>query len=498
MGCKFSSKDKADEDEQITSNLTANQHENPITKESEVKFKVSELIGEKKGNIEDFYVFEKILGEGAFGKVKLSKHKATGLQRAVKIISKANMSKAEENSLRNEIEILRNLDHPHILKVYEYFSDKNNIYIVTEYCSGGELFDRIVKAGSLSEKKAAGVMNQILLAINYCHKHDIVHRDLKPENILYDTKDENSSLKIIDFGTSAIFNSKTKLKEHVGTAYYVAPEVLKEKYDNKCDLWSCGVILYILLSGFPPFRGDSDDEILDNVEKGTYNLDEPELASVSKDAKNFIKKLLTYNPEKRISAQDALQDPWLKKHNELSDEPLMNKTLMNMKTFRAGRKIQLATWSFFTNFLTMNEEKEELLKVFKSLDTNGDGQLTREELLHGYTLKMGETQAKEIVDEIMKNADIDQNGRIEYNEFLMISINREKMLSKDKLVSAFKLFDEDGNGYISLNEFRSIFCKDEKIPIKVWEEMISAIDENKDGKVSCEEFVEMMKKLLTL
>ncbi len=193
-------------------------------------FQASELVGEKKGNILESYTFEKNLGSGAFGEVKRAKHKLTGIVRAIKIIKKSGMSESEIQDLKNEIEILRKLvsffslilspyyqDHPHILRIFEYYADKNSIYLVTEFCSGGELFERIVEAGFFSEKRASKIMYQILLAINYCHKNNVVHRDLKPENILYETKDPESPLKIIDFGTAGVINPNKKLDENVGT-----------------------------------------------------------------------------------------------------------------------------------------------------------------------------------------------------------------------------------------------------------------------------------------
>ena len=198
-------------------------------------------------------------------------HKATGAIRAVKIMRKNKIQKSDWTRLRYEIDILKNLDHPNILRLYETIEDNNSIYLVTEICEGGELFDEILARNRFEEKDAAPIMKQLLSAINYCHKKNVCHRDLKPENVLLDSKDKQT-IKVIDFGTSQVFANEEKMELVLGTAYYIAPEILSGKYDEKCDMWSIGVILYILLSGEPPFSGTTDADIIAKVKKGKYNF----------------------------------------------------------------------------------------------------------------------------------------------------------------------------------------------------------------------------------
>lgn len=183
------------------------------------------------------------------------------------MIDKSHITQPESVRLRYEIDILKNLTHPNILRLFEVFEDKKNIYLVTEYCQGGELFDEIINRGKFEEKDAANIIKQVLSAISYCHNQNVCHRDLKPENILIDDKDRNT-IKLIDFGTSQVFGGDEKMQLVLGTAYYIAPEVLEGNYDEKCDIWSIGVILYILLSGTPPFPGANDEEIMAKVKKG--------------------------------------------------------------------------------------------------------------------------------------------------------------------------------------------------------------------------------------
>ena len=215
--------------------------------------------------------------------------------------------------LKNEIAVLKDLDHPNIVKMYEFLEDEKRIYIVTEICKGGELFDEILNRSKFDEADASVVMKQLLYAINYCHKKKIVHRDLKPENMLLEQDRDLEKIKVVDFGTSLSFDESRNLDEKLGTAYYIAPEVIKKKYNEKCDLWSCGVIMYILISGEPPFndpRADND-AIMKKVEIGKYDLSSGIWKTVSKEAKDLVKKLLTYDPSERINAEDALKHPWI-------------------------------------------------------------------------------------------------------------------------------------------------------------------------------------------
>ena len=292
------------------------------------------IVSESHKQPSDDYKRVKFLGEGSYAAVYCVENKITGAKHAMKIIDKASSCSDEtDKEIFNEINILRTLDHPNILKIFEFYSTKESYSIVTELCKGGELFQEIVDKGPFSEIYSAYVMFQILSAINYCHGMKIVHRDLKPENILIVERDKNNfpRVKIADFGTSKMFEKGVVQKKLVGSSYYIAPEVLKKHYDEKCDIWSCGVIMYILLSGRPPFAGDNDREIMDKVAKGKYDLETSPFDKLSGSAKDLIKKLLIMDPKKRISAQDSLLHPWFKENkskelfNQIKDESTLKK-----------------------------------------------------------------------------------------------------------------------------------------------------------------------------
>jgi len=263
-------------------------------------------------NIEERYELGKILGRGAFSVVKSGISKTTKKKCAVKCISKKLIDKKEMTLLEREIDIMRKLRHPHIIQLIEVVDTPDTLYLALEYASGGELFDAIVNRGSYSETDAAKLIKQILEAILYIHNHGIAHRDLKPENLLLSNENgEPEHVKIADFGLSKEFGVE-QMATSCGTPDYVAPEVLSgEIYDKEVDIWSIGVITYVLLCGFPPFYGETQKELFENILTGNYDFPNPEWAGVSDDAKNFIKKMLVVNPEKRYTAEQCLKDKWL-------------------------------------------------------------------------------------------------------------------------------------------------------------------------------------------
>ncbi len=221
---------------------------------------------------------------------------------AIKSILKSKVNRVE--ILKREIEILAQVDHENIIKLIEVHEDVKYLHLITELCTGGELFDRIIaksesEEGHFEEKHAAQLTASILDAIAYCHERQIVHRDLKPENFLFVSEDENAPIKIIDFGLSRHDTTDGVMRTKVGTPYYVAPEVLKKNYTKSCDMWSIAVITYILLCGYPPFYGDSDNEIFDSVRAGKFDFPSPEWDTISDDAKDFICSLLKMNPSER-------------------------------------------------------------------------------------------------------------------------------------------------------------------------------------------------------
>ncbi len=461
--------------------------------DNKIKISKGNFVNFKKGMIENDYIIGEECGSGAFATVRKVKSRSTGQVRALKIIKKSKNQDSARMYL--EVEILKKLIHPNIMQIFEFYEDKKNFYIITEICEGGELFDQIVRKGSFNEDEAANVVKQILSAVNYIHSNSIVHRDLKPENILLDTV-KNNIIKIIDWGTARFFEKNKKMNKVSGTPYYIAPEVLFEKYDEKCDVWSIGIIMYILLCGYPPFNGDNDNEILNKIKVGKFVFPAEEWANVSEEAKDLISCMLRFNPAERLSAAQCLVHPWFQDHlGKKVDAMLSTRCLENMKKFHAERKLQQAALTYIVNHLLSKEEKNEMLELFQSFDKNGDGVLSKEEIFEGYKASLGEIEARKECERIMSEIDIDKSGTIDYNEFLIAATNRQYVLNKEKLEQTFKMFDKDGNGSISMDEIRSILGNS-FTDQKALEAIIKECDTNGDGEISMSEFKEMMNKIL--
>ena len=459
--------------------------------------KKENLIIHKTHNISKEYILGKTLRKGDFSHVRLAIHKDTKQDRAVKIIQK---KKVDMKRLLAEISIVSKLSHPSIMEVYEVFEDTKKVYIVSEYCKGGELFDIISKKRNFSEKEACIIMEQLLSGICYSHKNGIVHRDLKSENILLEDKSRNLEIKIVDWGYATQMKQRERLHEMDGISYYIAPEVLEGDYDEKCDIWSCGVILYILLCGYAPFYGENDKEIYNQVLKGEYDFPKEEWQHVSEEAKNLVQKMLEKDTQKRITALDALQDKWFKinKQKKTSNKLLAKNVLKNMKKFKKNKKFEKATMSFIVNQLVLKEERKDLEKQFKEWDKNGDGVLSRDEIIEGYKKTYGFVDEGEI-DNMISSIDLDGNGVIDYNEFLTCTMNKEKILNNDNLEICFKAFDSDNSGKISLDEISAIFNSGDKEKInkeelEVFKKIIKDADENGDGEISFKEFKDLMRK----
>lgn len=449
-------------------------------RQQHINFKQEDFIFESSGKVEDNYFFIKPpLGSGMFGTVYKAKHKKTGVMRAIKRIKKEARSQNCFDALLKDVDIVKTLDHPNIIKVYEYYQDEGWIYIVSELCTGGELFEEILKEKNFSEKKAAELMRQMLSAIAYCHEKKLVHCDLKPENIIFESPANNNLVKIIDFGNSAFCEGDNKLTNRFGSVYYVAPEVLMGSYTEKCDVWSLGVIMFLILSGKPPFNGVNDQIILKKVYEGKYSMDGPEWQEISEDAKDLIRRMLTLDYGKRASAKECLDHRWIKDIGKVADIklslPIGRRALRNLKTFKAESKMQEAIMYFIVNQLMNKDEKEDLMSAFMALDVDNDGKLTREDLIKAYT-KVGEDPetVSQLVDSIVQNIDKSDKGFIDYTEYMTASLSKRRMFSEDRLTAAFKLFDEEERGFITTDDIKALLNKGafSQVDESLWNNMI--------------------------
>jgi calcium-dependent protein kinase len=456
----------------------------------------AQFIMDNGGKIQEFYNMEKKkLGEGSYGSVCRAKNLSTGAIRAVKTIPKSQMKNIER--FKQEIAIMKMMDHPNIIKLFETFEDHRNIYLVMELCSGGELFDKIIESGHFSEVQAAILMQQIIRAIYYMHENRVCHRDLKPENFLFMTKDsiEKNLLKIIDFGLSCKFEAGAVLTTKAGTPYYVAPQVLAGKYDQLSDLWSCGVIMYVMLCGYPPFFGETDAEVLSKVRLGNFSFNAADWKNISEDAKNLIRMLLKMNPRDRYTAEQALNHEWIKNKAPKSQGVSLQQGFVdNLRGFRSQNKLKKAALHIIAGQLNEDQIKS-LRETFMALDKNGDGLLTPLEMKEGLH-KAGLKEIPADLQQILEDVDSDGSGVIDYTEFLAATLDKRLYLQEDVCWSAFRLFDRNGDGKISTEELKLVLDTGDVNDIlggKDIDAIMKEVDSSGDGHIDFQEFMAMMR-----
>ena len=441
------------------------------------------------------------LGSGSFGNVYLARNKFTDEKVALKQIKKSSANLLSDGEIKDEIEILKKLDHPDIVRIIESFNTRNSYYLITEYCEGGELFDQV--KNQLSELQIAVIFRQLLSGLAYLHSNNIVHRDLKLENILIHeietsktTGEELFNIKIIDFGTARIFDKNKKPQSIVGSSYYIAPEVLRQKYNKECDLWSVGVILYMFIVGHAPFDGCDDEEITTNIQKGVYKKNDRRWLKSSKEVRDLIQKLLIYRPSQRLTAIQALNHPWFKitDSNILYDNVPKRDVIScirNLLTYNINTKLEELFLAYIIHNIPREKEAKSAIKLFKLVNENGDGKLQKNELKK--TLLKFVTEDfldKYDYDGIFTIMDGDNKGYINYEEFLRATLNRKKVLNENILHYAFNYFDPEESGFIKKKRIQSIFGN--RIDKATFQSIFDEIDIDKDGKISFEDFKSML------
>ncbi|KAK9270981.1 hypothetical protein L1049_026569 [Liquidambar formosana] len=463
---------------------------------SPLKPQIGSVLGKPYLDVTTIYDLDKELGRGQFGITYLCTEKATGRKYACKSISRRKLVKDKDiEDMRREVLMLQHLTgQPNIVEFKGAYEDKDNVHLVMELCSGGELFDRITQKGSFSEQQAADIFRQIVNVVHVCHFMGVMHRDLKPENFLFVSKDENAQLKATDFGLSVFIEEGKMYRDLVGSAYYVAPEVLNRNYGKEMDVWSAGVILYILLSGYPPFWAETEKGIFDAILAGKLDFQSSPWPTISDAAKDLIKKMLTENPKKRITAAQVLEHSWIKE-GKASDKPIDSAVLIRMKQFRAMNKLKKLALKIIAEKLE-EEEAEEikgLKEMFRNMDTDGSGTITHEELKIGLS-RLGSKLSENEIKQLMDAADVDSSGSIEYIEFITATMHRHRLEKEENLRKAFRYFDKDDNGFITREELRQAMTKYGMGDEATIDEVIEDVDTDRDGRINYEEFVTMMRK----
>lgn len=487
-------------------------------------------------HLSDYYKIGKVLGSpGQYGICKEVLRKKDGKLFAVKIINKRKYNKDKQltsnffNELRAETYLLAKAnDHPNIISYHEIFEDIHHFYIVMDHCGGGELFDRISREQKFSEKMAGNLFRQMMSALYYIHSLGIAHCDLKPENFLFETSDDNSRILLIDFGMAKVVEWRKYYKAINGTPYYIAPEVLHGKYNEVCDMWSMGVILFIMIFGFPPFhcskqsisQSQSDGIIFKKIKKGftpkvlaNYGSWFPDTIPVSSKCRDLIARLLRKNVADRLTAEEALEHQWLQQSitiegkeevnlykeqlqlqpiKRVINSPILN-SLRGFTNSKTGLQTQILGLLQKCNYLNTNQTKS-VREFFDAADKDGDGRVSAQELFSALK-QVDKDITMADVQSILTSIDDDNNGYIDYDELLSSRINRKLQSNEDRLRKVFELLDFDKSGKISKQELQSALesIDNKKLTDKQCDELIKECDKDGDGEIDFEEFIQLFR-----
>ncbi len=458
------------------------------TKKEKEKGKISKYSGaDIRKNFELIYM----LGNGAFGKVRLYRDKNDkSLLYAIKTLKKKNIPYYEFKLIKTEVDILSELDHPNIVNYFGTFEDEFYIHIIMEYLKGDNLFKVISVKNytGFDEQDMSNIIFQLVKALFFIHNKNIVHRDIKPENILFSDKKDFSSLKLIDFGLAT--QKKTDNKT-VGTPYYMAPEMIKGKYSPKSDIWSVGIIIYLMLTDKFPFVNSKEYDVFEMIEEGNYNTQLLDDCECSEEAKDLVKKILVKDPDKRPSASDIIDHPWIKKHYKKRDSHLINRdTLGTLKEFAKKNALQKEIYYFLAK---IHNEKEilQLKQLFNDFDTDNSGNLSMVEIRKGFKHLGIEIDEKELED-IWEGLDFHKDGEVNYTEFLAAMISTYKFTKEENLWVVFNYLKENNskNDYISIDNLINM-CNSMNLLINE-EEIRKNLDGYRPDRLDFDDFKKIM------
>ena len=453
------------------------------------------------------YRFKNQLGGGHFGTVRrgyrISEKNKKKKFFAIKSIPMKNLS-CNINDFIKEVDIISTLDHPNIIKFYETFHDDYFFHIVMELCKGKEIIHQMGNYGFIEEKKVTYIIFKVLLAIAHCHNRGVTHRDLKPENILFDSMKKDAEIKILDFGLSRKYDKEQKMHSILGTPYYVAPEVLKGEYDEKCDIWSIGAMTYLMLCGEPPFNGNSNNEIFKKIVKENIKFKSLLWKNISNNAKDFVKICLSKNSNKRPSAQEALNHIWFSNvKNEIhNNKNIKKEILLNIKDFNINYEFKQMVLKYLINNKLSYEEKKVFKDAFYALDFNHNGFIIESDLKKAFDLfniNIDEKQINHLFNILPEN----KNLGLGFIEFIMAGIDKKLIFTEENLEDAFNYFDINKKGDIEFDNLNSALLRMGKKYINsndinsIIDEVMLNIkknDKEKCHKISKDDFMEIFRE----
>ena len=464
------------------------------------------LIIQQKGKLKENYEIIKKIGSGPLGSVYKAKNVYLKNIVAIKIIKKSKDSNDDELNIKEQINILKKLSHPNIVKIYEFYITDNNYQLITEYCK--KEFSKYIKR-SFTEKQLAVIFYQILSGLSYLHEQKIIHRNIKLKNIMILEKEEDIIskeeyywIKIVDFHTAEIFKRNQKIINKNFNSYFSSPEGLKNNYLEKSDIWSVGIILHIALTGKVPFDGKTDEEINYKIANIPYNNLDPRLLAHSSEVKDLLEKLLEKDINKRFTANEALNHEWFQKYNGRAlfsnfHQDEIQQYINNLCNYSCESKISQLVLAFIVHNIPESISIYNILKLFRYFNLSGNCKLTKAELKKGLYNYRNEEQVNKIVDQLFLLLDGDNNGYIEFEEFLRACVDKKHILTKENIWYAFKFLDNKNENAIDVETLMKAFdAKPNKMLEAVFNKTLNNGDKDHNGKITFDEFEEIILNTL--
>lgn len=439
------------------------------------------------------------LGKGNFGVVVKGKDKVSGQVRAIKIVKIEKLASvdADLKTLEREFQIMRGMDHPNIVKLYEVYKDEKYLYFVMEYLEGKNLYEGFIRdSENVNEIQIRDIFYQIMKAIQYMHKNGIAHRDIKPENIMFIDREGSNKVKLIDFGVSKYFFDQDNPKKEItmrtkaGSLFYFSPEIAgdNKRYDHKVDIWSAGVLLYIMVGGEPPFFDMNPAVVIEKVKKMDYNFNESVWKMVSEEVIDLIKNMLA-PLQKRFNAEMVLKHPWMEKKMEEK----MKAPLESMRNFFHGAKLAKYVREMITA-MASEADVNGLGKIFVEIDTDGDGIISRAELISGIETYFSFSN-EEYIESIKKN--LKEEDKITYSSFLTLMSSLNDLPDYEKRIEkVFRILDKKKKKQVTAEDIKRMMGKlhkSETESVDFWQECIDEVDKNEKGYLDLDDFKNMMK-----
>lgn len=492
-----------------------------VKRTTTIKFSRKSFVGEnstlKGKSFKDLYEVDyknDKIEENERSAIYVCRHKESGEERAVKVCEKSKRNEDENARIDEEFALLKTMDHPNIIQIFEIFEDENHKYVVMDYCRGGELHAQMFRGTGFSQYYSAVLIKTLLGAVNYMYsKHDVVHLGLNPTNILLEGTRQTEQLKLIDFGSSIISKRAKKLDRLIGEPRFLAPETLQfNMYSHKTDMWAIGVIAYACLAGRMPFDGKNDRETLELIMDSKEQVKSNELFSdeaweeISDDAIDFISKLLSHEQFKRPSAKEALKHPWIQRITEAQaevaqkhDNALARQAMDNLFRFNAPSKLQQAALTYIASQLLSKHDSEEFDHIYQAIDFSATGKISKDDLKKACSIFLGVDLQSSEVAEVFQKLDMSSSDYIEYSEWLLAALPEEKLLTEENLHKTFEAFDKDGDGNITAGDLKQVLgffldVDDDSMDLYIQDKILKQVDSNTSGSISFEIFESMLRK----